>query len=175
MNRRKFVVSLFCTAFLVSSCSKQDGQLNIAGRIEKKPAPAMVLPEKFVKEWQEFRLEKSILFDVCKPKTIRFEQGGTEFFWLILGGKSGEQTHRIHRISESDGNLLVYSTPRGSLAGTDTSLLVLEPVHTVAGVMRARQFGRASDYPKEDGNLYFVGDLEVVSPNPPLEKCDDEK
>jgi hypothetical protein len=131
------------------------------------------LPEQFKGEWKEYHLEKSILFEVCNTRIIKLEQGGTEFFWMTLSDKINSVRYKIHRIKDLDGAIQVYATPKGSLAGTDTTLVIMEPVANVIGVMRIRQFGRSFDYPKEVGTIYFAGDSELIHSNPPTEACPD--
>ncbi|MFI5203695.1 MAG: hypothetical protein ACHQF2_04295 [Flavobacteriales bacterium] len=170
------LLSLFFMFSLILSCGKGEDTADISNKANEKAEEKEViikLPEEFIKDWLEYHLESSIVFDVCNPRTIKFEQGGTEFFWMTLGDKNTSTKYRIHRLNESEGLMHVYATPKGSLAGTDTTLIIMEHLTVTAGIMRVRQFGRASDYPKEGGTIYFVGDQEIVSSNPSPEECPD--
>lgn len=174
MNRRTQFLSLFFIISIALSCGKGEDTAKISETKKPKSELAIKLPDEFIKDWLEYHLESSIVFDVCNPRWIKFEQGGTEFFWMILGDKKSSTKYRIHKLNEAEGSMYVYATPKGSLAGTDTTLVIMEHMTVTAGVMRVKQFGRAADHEKEDGTIYFVGDQEIVSPNPSLEECDDE-
>lgn len=176
MNRRMIALCAVGFVLLVASCGKKEAAtaLNNNGEKIKPVYPAIKIPEKFLGYWQEYQVEKSILFEVCDPRAVYVEQGGTEFFWLTLSSKRGSVRYKIHRVVEEAESVLFYGTPKGSLAGTDTTLVILEPVNSAAGVLRVREFGRSKDYPNTEGNIYFVGDSEIVSPNPSLEPCDTE-
>jgi hypothetical protein len=164
---------LFVACLFITCGEKETKRENDTKQEDETTGQALVIPDNFLGNWLEYHLEKSILFEVCNPRIIELEQGGTEFFWMSIFSGQQEIKYRIHRLKDDAGALLMYMTPKGSLQGTDTTLVIMEPVHVTAGVMRVREYGRSSDYPNETGSIYFVGNPEVVSPNTNPDPCDD--